>query len=64
MSFEQREVASLEVGVGSLEDRRRDSLGANGPAWHDRFPGLAFDDLSPDAFAPNSVWPMTSKLCR
>lgn len=31
---------------------RWDSLVANGPAWHDRFPGLEFDDLSPDAFAP------------
>lgn len=31
---------------------RWDSLVANGPAWHDRFPGLDFDDLSPDAFAP------------
>lgn len=30
---------------------RWDSLKANGPAWHDRFPGLEFDDLSPDAFA-------------
>lgn len=31
---------------------RWDSLVANGPAWHDRFPGLEFDGLSPDAFAP------------
>jgi len=31
---------------------RWNSLVANGPAWHDRFPGLEFDDLSPDAFAP------------
>ncbi|WP_445401734.1 flavin-containing monooxygenase [Zobellella sp. An-6] len=31
---------------------RWDSLVANGPAWHDRFPGLEFDDLDPDAFAP------------
>jgi putative flavoprotein involved in K+ transport len=30
---------------------RWDSLVANGPAWHDRFPGMAFDDLDPDAFA-------------
>lgn len=30
---------------------RWDSLVANGPAWHDRFPGLEFDDLHPDAFA-------------
>lgn len=32
--------------------RRWDSLVANGPAWHDRFPGLEFDDQDPDAFAP------------
>jgi putative flavoprotein involved in K+ transport len=31
---------------------RWDSLVANGPAWHDRLPGLEFDDLDPDAFAP------------
>ncbi|MBD0682801.1 flavin-containing monooxygenase [Pseudomonas sp. PSB11] len=31
---------------------RWDSLVANGPAWHDRFPGLEFDDISPDSFAP------------
>ncbi len=31
---------------------RWDSLVANGPAWHDRFPGLKFDDLDPNAFAP------------
>ncbi|PSK91393.1 putative flavoprotein involved in K+ transport [Murinocardiopsis flavida] len=30
---------------------RWDSLVANGPAWHDRFPGLEFTDLDPDAFA-------------
>lgn len=30
---------------------RWDSLVANGPAWHDRFPGLDFDDLDPDEFA-------------
>lgn len=29
---------------------RWDSLVANGPAWHDRFPGMEFD-LHPDAFA-------------
>ena len=51
-----------EVGVPHLvleRDRiaerwrtgRWDSLVANGPAWHDRFPGLEFDDLDPDAFA-------------
>lgn len=31
---------------------RWDSLVANGPAWHDRFPGLEFDDVDPDGFAP------------
>ena len=31
---------------------RWDSLVANGPAWHDRFPGLELVDLAPDAFAP------------
>jgi putative flavoprotein involved in K+ transport len=30
---------------------RWDSLVANGPAWHDCFPGLEFPDLDPDAFA-------------
>ncbi|MCW1243872.1 NAD(P)/FAD-dependent oxidoreductase [Pseudomonas sp. SAICEU22] len=30
---------------------RWDSLVANGPAWHDRFPGLEFACLDPDAFA-------------
>ncbi|PRY25520.1 putative flavoprotein involved in K+ transport [Aliiruegeria haliotis] len=32
--------------------QRWDSLVANGPAWHDRFPGLEFKGMSPDAFAP------------
>ncbi len=31
---------------------RWDSLVANGPAWHDRFPGMEFSDFDPDAFAP------------
>ncbi len=30
---------------------RWDSLVANGPAWHDRFPGLAFAAVPPDGFA-------------
>ena len=29
---------------------RGDSLVANGPAWHDRFPNLDFDDIDPDSF--------------
>jgi len=31
--------------------QRWDSLVANGPAWHDRFPGLGFAGLDPDEFA-------------
>jgi putative flavoprotein involved in K+ transport len=31
---------------------RWDSLVANGPAWHDRFPGLKFDGISPESFPP------------
>ena len=30
---------------------RWDSLVANGPAWHDRFPNLEFAEFDPDAFA-------------
>ena len=30
---------------------RWDSLVANGPAWHDRFPGMTFSALAPDDFA-------------
>ncbi len=30
---------------------RWDSLVANGPAWHDRFPSLAFAGIDPDSFA-------------
>ncbi|MFZ0322817.1 MAG: NAD(P)/FAD-dependent oxidoreductase [Actinomycetes bacterium] len=30
---------------------RWDSLVANGPVWHDRFPGLEFSDLAPGDFA-------------
>src|SRR5215467_6101430 len=29
---------------------RWDSLVANGPAWHDRFPGMEFTDADPDSF--------------
>ena len=31
---------------------RWDSLVANGPAWHDRFPGLEFSDTDPESFPP------------
>lgn len=31
---------------------RWDSLVANGPAWHDRFPNMEFSDIDPEAFVP------------
>lgn len=31
--------------------KRWDSLVANGPAWHDRFPGRTIDGVEPDGFA-------------
>ena len=34
---------------------RWDSLVANGPAWHDRFPGLEFESYDPDAFVPKEA---------
>ncbi|KFE35489.1 flavin-containing monooxygenase [Thioclava atlantica] len=34
----------------SWRTRRWDSLVANGPAWHDRFPNMEFEGHSPDAF--------------
>ncbi|MBO6521421.1 MAG: NAD(P)-binding domain-containing protein [Rhodospirillales bacterium] len=34
---------------------RWDSLVANGPAWHDRFPNLEFNDIDPDGFAPKDM---------
>jgi putative flavoprotein involved in K+ transport len=35
----------------SWRSRRWDSLVANGPAWHDRFPGLIFSGIDQDSFA-------------
>ena len=34
---------------------RWDSLVANGPAWHDRFPGLSFSQVDPDGFASKAI---------
>src|ERR1700684_4230722 len=34
---------------------RWDSLVANGPAWHDRFPGMEFPDTDPDAFVAKEL---------
>jgi putative flavoprotein involved in K+ transport len=48
-------VQHLILERGRIAERWRsarwDSLVANGPAWHDRFPGLEFADVDPDEFA-------------
>lgn len=55
-----------ERGIGHLvlerhriaerwRSERWDSLVANGPAWHDRFPSKEFEDVDPDAFAPKET---------
>lgn len=36
----------------SWRSARWDSLVANGPAWHDRFPGMEFSGAHPDDFIP------------
>lgn len=41
---------------------RWDSLVANGPAWHDRFPNMKFEDVGPDVFPPRSAWPAISRI--
>ena len=52
----QRGLPHLVLERARIAERWRserwDSLVANGPAWHDRFPTLRFDDLAPDSFAP------------
>ena len=51
----KRGVAHLVVERHRIAERWRserwDSLVANGPAWHDRFPTLTFADIDPDSFA-------------
>ena len=48
------EIAHIIVERGAIAERWRsarwDSLVMNGPAWHDRFPGLAFDGWPADSF--------------
>ena len=50
----RRGVPHVVLERGRIAERwhsmRWDSLVANGPAWHDRFPGLEFD-VDPDSFA-------------
>lgn len=49
-------VPHLVLERGRIAERWRserwDSLVANGPAWHDRFPGMEFPETDPDAFVP------------
>ncbi len=49
-------VPHLVLERGRIAERWRserwDSLVANGPAWHDSYPGLAFPDYGPDDFVP------------
>ncbi len=48
------DIAHIIVERGAIAERWRsarwDSLVMNGPAWHDRFPRLAFDGWSADSF--------------
>ncbi len=48
-------VPHLVLERGRVAERWRserwDSLVANGPAWHDRFPNMTFAGVAPDAFA-------------
>jgi putative flavoprotein involved in K+ transport len=50
------DVPHLVLERGRVAERWRsgrwDSLVANGPAWHDRFPGMMFPDADPDSFVP------------
>jgi putative flavoprotein involved in K+ transport len=52
----QCHVPHLVLERGRIAERWRsgrwDSLVANGPAWHDRFPGMTFPDADPDSFVP------------
>ena len=49
-------IAHVVFEKHTIADRWRsgrwDSLVANGPAWHDRFPGMNFADFDRDAFVP------------
>lgn len=49
-------ISHIVLERGRIAERWRserwDSLVANGPAWHDRFPSMEFTNHSPDAFVP------------
>ena len=50
----ERGVPHLVLERNRIAERWRserwDTLVANGPAWHDRFPTLEFEDVDPDGF--------------
>jgi putative flavoprotein involved in K+ transport len=52
-------VEHLVLERGRIAERWRserwDSLVANGPAWHDRFPGMTYPECDPDAFPPKEA---------
>jgi putative flavoprotein involved in K+ transport len=52
--LKQRKVAHIVLERDRIAERWRserwDSLVANGPAWHDRFPARTYDGIDPDAF--------------
>lgn len=52
-------VAHLVLERNRIAERWRserwDSLVANGPAWHDRFPTLEFSRISPEGFPPKEM---------
>ena len=52
----KHDVPHLVLERGRITERWRsgrwDSLVANGPAWHDRFPGMTFTDADPNSFVP------------
>ena len=54
----QRGIPHIVVERSRIAERWRterwDSLVANGPAWHDRFPNLTFANVEPDDFAPRA----------
>lgn len=52
----KNEISHIVVEREQIADRWRngrwDSLVANGPAWHDRFPGMTFEGFDPNSFVP------------
>jgi putative flavoprotein involved in K+ transport len=57
--LQRRRVPHLVLERARIAERWRserwDSLVANGPAWHDRFPDAEFTGLDPEAFAPKEA---------